>query len=361
MKEDNKDYYSLGDIVKSIRSFVQYLCKRWWMLIVAVFVCAGLGAVYYYIQKPKYEAVTTFILEEKSSGGGGGLAGLASQFGLSLGSLGSGGSIFSGDNILNILKSKKIVQQVLLSKVDETKSDEKTLADLYLDFTGIRKGWKNNPGLAGMSFGGVKKQITPVQDSILNVMYETIVKKNLFTERSSKQGTIIKVQVTAADCAFARLMTMRLVEEASKLYMDIRIGNAQDNIRQLQRRSDSLLMLLNNKSFSAAAIQQLDINPGIRTAAVPVEIASRDKTVLATLYAEVTKNLEASKLLLSQQTPVIELLDQPGYLLSDNKKGLLFLLVVASMIGGFLFVVGAFLYFLFLQQNVQKDSNDKKD
>jgi uncharacterized protein involved in exopolysaccharide biosynthesis len=106
---------------------------------------------------------------------------------------------------------------------------------------------------------------------------------------------------------------------------------------------------LNNKSFAAAARQPLDINPGIRTAIVPVEIATRDKTVLATLYAEVTKNLEASKLLLSQQTPVIQLLDQPEHLLDDNKKGLLFLLIVFGFVTLFLCVFAFFVSFFFLR------------
>jgi hypothetical protein len=142
-------------------------------------------------------------------------------------------------------------------------------------------------------------------------------------------------------------MTERLVDEASKLYLDIRIGTAQENIRQLQRRSDSLLLLLNNKSYTTAASQPLDINPGVRTAVVPLEIATRDKTVLATLYGEVTKNLEASKLLLSQQTPVIQVLDEPAYLLDDNKKGLLVLLIVGSFATVIVYTSVLFILFLF--------------
>lgn len=346
MKEDNKGHYSLGELLNNSRSFIRYLLKKWWLLGLAVIMGAGLGILFYMIQKPKYEAITTFILEEKSAGGGG-LAGLASQFGFNLGSLGGGGSIFSGDNILDILKSKKIVKQVLLSKVDERKTESETLADLYLDFTGLKKSWQKRPLLAGFKFGDVQQQISPLQDSILNVIYESLVKKYLYTERTRKQGSIIKVKTTAPDCVFARLMTQRLVEEAGKMYMEIRIGSEQENIKQLQRRSDSLLMLLNNKSFSAAAIQPLDVNPGIRTAAVPVEIASRDKTVLATLYAEVTKNLELSKVLLSQQKPVIELLDQPSDLLVDQKKGWMMLAIIGAFVMGALYVGIKFLLFLF--------------
>jgi hypothetical protein len=311
--------------------------------------------LYYTIQKPKYEAVSTFILEEKSSGGG--LAGLASQFGFNVGSLGGSSSIFSGDNILSILKSKKVVTHVLLSPVDESRKDKETLADLYLEFSGLREVLQKKPSLSHINFHQSAKELSLVQDSVLNLIYETVVENNLTTERTSKQGTIIMVQVTAANRDFARLMTEKLVAEASKLYLDIRVGTAQENIRQLQRRSDSLLSLLNRKSFAAAAVQPLDINPGIKTAIVPVEIANRDKTVLATLYAEVTKNLEASKLLLSQQMPVIQSLDKPGHLLKDKRKGLVLLLLAGSIGAAFFSVLVVFVGFQFLlkkQPNVNQ-------
>jgi hypothetical protein len=356
MEENREDYYSLQDIINTLRDFVNQLLKKWWLLALAVIAGAGLGVAYYYIQKPKYEAVTTFILEDKSTGGNG-IAGLASQFGFNIGSLTSGGSMFSGDNILTILKSKKVVEQVLLGEVDSSSHTGKSLADYYLEFTRIKKSWQKKPSLANMSFTGIKNQITPLQDSILNVIYERIIKKNLVTERPSKQGSIIRVKVTAPDCLFARLMSERLVEKAANLYLDVRVGTAQENIRQLQRRSDTLLLLLNNKSYITAASQPLDINPGIKVATVPVEIATRDKTVLATLYAEVIKNLEASKMLLSQQTPVIQLLDRPGILLNDNKKGLLFLLIVFSFVGGAIGVVIAIV--IFFLKRLEKNSTFK--
>jgi hypothetical protein len=346
MDAKREDYYTMGELMIGVRSFMDYLLKKWWLLSLFVLAGAGLGAGYYFMQKPKYEAVTTFILEEKSSGGGG-LVGLASQFGLNLGSLSGSGSMFAGDNILTILKSKKVVQQVLLSQVGSEVPSSNTLADLYLEFTGVKKSWQKNSQLANIDFRNSKETLSPLQDSILNTIYEVIIKKNLVTERTSKQSSIIRVMITAENALFARLMTERLVEEASNMYLDIRIGTAQDNIRQLQRRSDSLLLLLNNKSYHVAAGQPLDLNPGLRTASVPVEIATRDKTVLATLYAELIKNLEASKLMLAQQTPIIQLLDKPGFLLRDNRKGLFFLVAVSSFVAGLIYVVSSSLFFYF--------------
>jgi hypothetical protein len=345
MNEEKEDYYSLGEIIKNIKSFLLYLRKRWWKLALATLTGAGLGMMYYYLQNPKYEAETTFILEEKSAGGGG-LAGLASQFGFNLGGMSGGGSIFAGDNILNILTSKKIVEEVLLSETDSGSNNSMSLADYYLEFTGTRNNWQKKPALANINFGNTKNKLTPLQDSVLNVIYERIIKTQLVIERISKQSSVIRVKLTASDRVFARLMSERLVNEAAKLYMNIRIGTALANIRQMQSKSDSLLHLLTNKTYSTAASQLLDVNPGIKTAIVPAEIASRDKTVLATMYAEVVRNLEASKVLLSQETPVIQVLDTPARLLKDNRKGLLLLLVVFSFLAGLIYTAVTFLKYL---------------
>ncbi len=356
MEEDN---YSLKDIMNIGKEFLRYLLKKWWLLALAIIIGAGLGTAYYLKQKPKYEAIATFILEDKSASNSG-LAGLASQFGFNLGSLTSGGNMFSGDNILTILKSKRVVEQVLLSRVDSSSGNGRTLVDFYLDVTGMKKSLQKKPALANISFANIKDRITPLQDSILNVIHGRIIVKNLVTERVNKQGSIIRVKVTAPDCIFSRLMAERLVNAAANLYMDVRTGTAQENIRQLQKRSDSLLNLLNTKSYTTAASQPLDVNPGVKTAVVATEIGTRDKTVLATVYAEVIKNLEASKMLLSQQTPVIQLLDRPGYLLEDKRMGLLFLLVVFSFVTGLICVGGFFLVFLINRGDVLVDERNIK-
>jgi hypothetical protein len=340
----NNNYYSQGEVLFHVKAFLRFLLSKWWLILMAIAAGVALGAVYYYRQKPKFKAETTFILEEKS-GGGSSLAGLASQFGISFGGM-NGGTMFSGDNILNILTSKKVVQHVLLGKAGDPTYGNKTLADIYLEYTGIRKSWEKSARIQNFYFSDLK-QLSPVQDSILNSIYLNLTKKDLQAERTSKQSSIIRVKATAGDCLFARLLTERIAEEASRLYMEVKTGSALNNIHMLQRRSDSLLYLLNRKSYTVASSQPLDFNPGIRAATVPVEIATRDRTVLSTLYAEVTKSLEMSRLMLSQESPVIQLLDRPPVLLDDNRKGLGFLVVVFAFVACILafFALGA-VYFL---------------
>lgn len=352
MENNKEDYYSIADIFNKTRSFFSYVRRRFWVVLLFSSLGIGLGVYYHYRQKPKYEAVTTFILEEKSSGGGG-LAGIASQFGFDIGSLSGGGSIFTGDNILDILKSKKIGYKVLLSKTDiKGEPYNQSLADLFLVFSGWKDKWRDAE-LKKINYSNYtdEHQLSVRQDSVLNEIHANVLKYGLKVDRLNKKGSIIKVQVTSSNSLFARLMTERLVEAAAKLYLDIKTGTALANVAKMQQRSDSLLYLLNRKSYAAAVSQPLDINPGIKSAIVPVEIATRDKTVLATLYAEVTKNLEASKMLLSQQTPIIQILDRPPYLLDDNKKSLSLILIISILLAGFICIICLSLSYFFSRIN----------
>lgn len=353
MEENKEDYYSLDSIVNIIRTFLFYLLKKWWLLLIAAIGGIALGIGYYSIQKPKYEAITTFILEEKTAGGGG-LAGIASQFGFDIGSLSGGGSIFAGDNILDILKSRKIAEKVLLTKVDKDKvANSETLADLFLDFMGWKKKWFSDPNLRNLTFSNVDKDLnlTLAQDSVLNLMHDFLLKRSLSVERLNKKGSIIKVQVTSLNSLFAKLMADRLVEESGKLYLNIKTGTAQANIDRMQRRSDSLLAILNNKSYKVAATQLLDVNPGVKSAIVPIEIATRDKAVIGTLYTEITKNLETGKLLLSQQTPVIQVLDIPSLPLQDKRRSMLVSVEIGLLISFLIVLLPLGIIFLF---NIRK-------
>lgn len=66
----------------------------------------------------------------------------------------------------------------------------------------------------------------------------------------------------------------------------------------------------------------------------------------AAIYAEVVKNLEMSKIALSQQTPVIQLLDTPKFPLQDHRFKLEVLLLIGLAVG---LALGAFLSALSLR------------
>jgi hypothetical protein len=325
----------LGDVIETIKRFFVYLRSQSKLIALCAIIGLVSPLIYRAFQKPAYAASTTFILEEKSAGGGG-LAGIASQVGLDLGSLGGGGSsVFTGDNILDIIKSRVIIEKVLLTPISGNSG--KTLADLYVEFSGLGERLPKPVSFASLGAHSV------YQDSVLYVMYEQIAKKNVTVDRLNKKGSIFKIVTVSPNQVFSKNFAERLLKETTTYYVNVKTSSAAANVKRLQARGDSLLRVLNAKSYNAASFQILDPNVAFKSMSVPAEVSSRDKSIVFSIYAEVTKNLEMSRIALVSQTPVIQLLDVPKYPLMDDRKSYLFLGVL-GFIAGIFFAIFLCLY-----------------
>jgi uncharacterized protein involved in exopolysaccharide biosynthesis len=331
----------VNDVMNELQAFFVYLFSK--RKLFFIWIALGLIAsfVFSLLQQPKFEAKASFILEEKTGGVGGGLSGLASQFGFDVGSLTGSIGLFAGDNILDIIKSRTIIEKVFLTKVDSSNSSNQqtatseTLADLYLKCSKLKEKWANKQALSSISFttSTQDKPNSRLQDSVLLVIYQKIIKNNITVERINKKGSIFQITTTTSNEVFSKLFTERLVLETIRMYVDLKTSVASRNIIRLETRSDSLMNLLNAKSYKSAALQVLDANAAYKTTAVPVEVSQRDKSVTYALYSEVMKNLEASRMGLAGQTPVINMLDQARYPLEDQQHKLWILLMIGAIAG----------------------------
>lgn len=349
----------LSDLFDSLKRFLGYLLRNAKLVLVFVVLTTAIAITYYFIQKPAYEGTVSFILEEKSSGMSGGLSGLASQFGFDVSSLSGSSGMFAGDNILDILKSRTIMEKVLLSKVDSSKGDNGlTMADLYLDFSHLKMKWqKISPELAGLSFSNLSagKPHSLVQDSVLYVIYDRLNKKHVVVERMNKKGSTIKINTVSPNQVFSKTFSERLLVETRKLYIDVKTGTSAANVQRLEQRADSLMKVLNNKSYQSASAQLVDANSAFKSAAVPSELSQRDKMINYAIYTEVVKNLEASRMALANQTPAIQLLDYSRYPLQDQKKPLFLLLILGIGAG---IIISMLIAFISYPSNTADKTNE---
>lgn len=334
----------MNDLLNEISAFLRYLLGKTKLFAVCMVLGLLLAGAYALLQGPKFEGKASFILEEKSSMGGG-LSGLASQFGFDIGGLTGSAGLFAGDNILDILKSRTIVEKVLLTKTDSSLgANSPTLADDFLIWSKLKKKWAGKEQLAAVSFAAYTpgKPLQRLQDSVLLVIHQRLIKKHLTVERLNKKGSIIEVTTQSPSESFSTLFTERLVLETMRMYVDLKTSVATRNIARMEQRSDSLMQLLNAKSYKSASLQVLDANAAYKAAAVPVEVTQRDKTVTYALYTEVMKNLEASRMALAGQTPVINLLDHAKSPLQDQQKAWWMLLLAGAAAGFGIALLAAF-------------------
>lgn len=320
MEAPKNSIVQMKDVLTELSAFISTI--RQWLpkaLMVGV-VLSVLALSYYFFQKTSYRAQASFILEEKTAGGG--LAGLASQFGIDVSSISGNNSIFAGDNIIDIISSRNIVEKVLLSKADPANpKDSARLIDWYIAGEKLKeKKWSSVDGIESINFFDYKEG-NRLRDSLLREVYKLVATKNLLVDRLNKKGTIIQVTGTGRTESFPKLFVERVVNETILYYVEIKTSVANQNIARLERRADSILQILNAKSYQTATQQILDANMAFKSAAVPSELSQREKTLNYAIYTEITKNLEASRMSLSSQTPVINLLDMPKYPLEDNRVG----------------------------------------
>ncbi len=324
-----------------VGQFFKYALSQYKLFLLVCTVTAALGLVYGKLQPHTYKATSTFIVEDKSGSRGGGLSGLASQFGIDVGGLtGGGAGLFDGDNILEILKSRAIIEKVLLTKIQEDIPQKNTtLAEFYLSFSSLGDRL-NSKGitLKSLNFTSIdeKSKHSLIQDSVLYLIYKEI-DKGIIVEKKNKKSTIITLEASSSNPIFAKIFSENLLKKTSDMYIDIKTGNLSRSIERIQRKADSLessLTGIYKKSFELDNnLKLLNANTGIKLNTSSSEAATRDKTVSNTLYGEVVKNLETLKLSLINQTPVIQVIDAAKYPLFDQRTPARYFLLIGFTVG----------------------------
>ncbi len=333
---------SLVELIQSVKKYYQYLLRKWKIICIFGFGGAALGLVASFVVKPTYTAHLSFALVEKSTGGG--LADLASSFGFAGLVGGSSNGAFSGDNLLEIIKSRHAIEQTLLTPVD-FKGQRKTLMEAYMDFTKMRKALKkvkNNTDLRNLAYpiGQDRKTFNRTQDSMLYVVYDGFVKgQSLKIVRKDKKVSIVNVDFSSKDEVFSKLFVETLMDQTYNFYRQTKTAQSRYNIDMMQQKADSVRLLYEAALYKGAGFSPVNINPALQYAAVPRIKQEGQAQLYGTVYTEILKNLETLKLELARETPLVQLIDQPLYPLKKEKLGKVKGTFFGGVIGGVLIVV----------------------
>jgi hypothetical protein len=328
------DEISLKELIEKIQEAWKYLLAKWYLIGLIAFIGASIGVCMAWVKPIKYTARLSFVAEESKSSIGG-LASLAGQFGFDVGG-GTGGGVFAGENILLFLKSENLIRETLMTPYSD--AAHQTLADKYAEVNELKKSWAKNEKIGSIDFSKYTEESLPRKEDSLLQTIVTDIQKEFSVAKTDKKASFIEVKTTTRDELLSQLFTERLVKTGTDWYVKSKTKVKADNVALLQHRADSLGTLLNRNTYSAAAAQQslVDVNPALRTAPVTAEITARDKTMIATIFAEVIKNLELAKFSLSQETPVIQVVDKSSFPLKKEKESKLKALLLGGFLGFFL-------------------------
>ena len=333
-----EDEISLKELIQKIKELFQYFwIFRFWIVLVGL-TGGGLGFAYaHFFREVQYTSKLTFAIEEKSAGGGS-ILGLASQFGIDLGGGGGGGSMFSSTNLTSLLKSNRIIQGALLKPMPELK--EENLLNLFLSIN--QKESLKNKKISFISSDLDRSKFTRAQDSLLASISSQLAGE-LEIGSDDKKSSFLFIKVKSINEEFAFLFSQKLVQEATDMYIDMKVGKSKKSLASLQARVDSVQRVLDGTMRSAAV--GMDQSLGLISMAPRVSTTKKqmETQMLGTIFAELTKNLELTKFTLGREEPVIQIVDAPTMPLLKEGKGRVKFTIIGGFLAGFLmlgFLVG---------------------
>lgn len=322
--ENNNAYpyepeFSFKKLFNDVFAEIKYILSFKIVIIAAIVAGALLGALAAKLKRPTYTARLTFVIDDSKSGGGSnGLSALAGQFGFNLDGLGGASGVLARDNVQELVKSHRLIKATLLSPYDNTQ----TLADRYAAVNKLNDKWlKYSKDGKIIRFPLNGKGNTRVQDSLLHEMMILILSGDFGITKTDKKLDFFEINTTMKDEKLALLFCERILKQATDFFIKTKTQRIRSNVMRLQSRADSIAALLNKKTYTLSAANQslLNLNPAYTSANAGVEVRERDKIVLTTIFSETVKNLEASKAMLSQETPTVQIVDEPELPLKKNR------------------------------------------
>ena len=266
--------------------------------------------------------------------------GLASSFGVDIG--GGAGGVFSGANLMALMKSRKIVEKTLLSPV-EYKGKTISLADYYIEFNELREGWGKSPSLKNIQFPVTsdRSNFTLQQDSVLKDIFNAVVRDNLSVAQIDKKISIINVTVNTIEEGFSKEFCETLAKVTSDYYVEIKSKKSRMNVEILQKQADSIRAELNSAitGVAAASDNVYNLNPAFNVKKTPSTRRQVDVQANTAILTQLVANLELSKVSLRKETPLIQVIDRPILPLDKDRVSKKQSLLLGGFLAGFLTVL----------------------
>ena len=340
----DNDEISLKELIIKIKEWGAFLKSKWKAIFIVGIIGALIGLTNALFEKPTYKAVLTFAMEEDKGGGGGGLSGalgLASSFGIDLG--GGGGGAFAASNIAELMKSRLLVEKVLLEPI-EINGKTISLAEYYIQINELREGWDKKQLLKNIQFlpNVDRSTFTLQQDSILQQIHKSLIdKEHLSIMQKDKKVTILSIEVTSENELFSKIFCENLAKETSDFYIETKSKKSKINVNVLQRQVDSVRNELNGAIAGVAneTDNVYNLNPAFNIKGAPSKKKQIDVQANTAILTNLVVQLELAKITLRKETPLIQLIDRPILPLQKEKFGKLKSIFLGGFLSGFLFIL----------------------
>jgi len=319
--------WSLTEWTNVISDIFRYLSKRWYFLLFGCLAGVTIGYLLKKDVKPIYTATISFVLSTESKSANSGLAGLSAQLGLDAGTGGSD-NVFSGDNIIELFKSRKMISLALLAEVDSV------MHKSFLNYIAASK----YPGYnAYLPFPARREQFNPIQKQLFNKIILSVA--GTYTAfKKDKKLVFYYISANSDNEKIAYYTARSMLSQTSRFFIETKTSAATHGLKLLEKEADSISRVLGGTFHSTASIadRTFNINPSMLLQREGAQLNIAKATALGVAYTEVMRNIEVARINLQKESPLFSIIDEPQLPLIAEPFGLLMYCVILGLAGMFL-------------------------
>ena len=318
----NNDEASFKDIIVTISDYKNELKKRLLIILAVAIIFSLIGFGFSRSQEDQYNAVISFIVEDQSEGSNlSAFSGMANMIGIDMGA--SATSSFNQQNIIELLKSRKIIERTLNNKCEiEGKSD--LLLNHYIRINNLITDSST-----------INLSSNYYNDSITRIVWFRIIDRDMDILFQNDKANILDLSFESLNAELAKNFTEIVIDEMSEMYIDYQTEKSRNTLNNLYNRSDSIFKDLKISERNFAKVK--DNNMRVMTASGRLEELQymREVEILQAVYLELRKNIELSHMSVLNETPLIQIVDKPVLPLENINRSTLFWIVIFSFLGVF--------------------------
>lgn len=334
-KFDN-DEISAKELFFKIKSWFSFVLSKWKIILLIVFIGVGIAVTNNLLSKKIYTADCTFTLDEgsssKASMGGLALLGIATP---------SEGGIFQGKNLIWLYSSRLMLEKTLLAPVDSGRK-EKLFVDWFLSIDKQGKKIISEPGYkVKFSAGDEPSHLSKEQNIIMGFAIATIKNNYLKILETKNTDNFITVSIKATDELFAKQFCERIVATVNDFYIDTKTKKMRTEIEMLQNKTDKFKTAMTSSMYKTASATDNTPYPNLTRQILQVapQKSGVDVQVSSALYIEMARNLEANKMNLAKETPLIQVIEEPILPLPSSVTPVYLAAVYGAFIAGFIAIL----------------------
>jgi len=318
----NNDEASFKGIIVTISDYKNELKKRLLIILAVAIIFSLIGFGFSRSQEDQYNAVISFIVEDQSEGSNlSAFSGMANMIGIDMGA--SATSSFNQQNIIELLKSRKIIERTLNNTCKiEGKSD--LLINHYIRINNLITDSST-----------INLSSNYYNDSITRIVWFRIIDRDMDILFQNDKANILDLSFESLNAELAKNFTEIVIDEMSEMYIDHQTEKSRNTLNNLYNRSDSIFKDLKISERNFAKVK--DNNMRVMTASGRLEELQymREVEILQAVYLELRKNIELSHMSVLNETPLIQIVDKPVLPLENINRSNLFWIVIFTFLGVF--------------------------